>query len=287
MRLMCVDVSRLRWRRTGSSRPTVADGIVPGHAALLKPIHRAYSLADTLLGRLGFVSADERAALARVPVSVKTIPAGGELIREGSTTESIYFMATGWAYRYRSTRGGARQVTVLLVPGGVCNVDNLMFHRADFGVRTLTGATVLALPRHAALSLAAEHAGVGRAFTWLALAENAILSQWAVGLGRRNAQQRLAHFLCEMHLRLGEKGSFKLPLTQELIADTLGLTSVHINRTMRYLRLQGLVSISGRTITILDRDGLCMLAEFDPSYLEQIKNSAAADATRSDPGDRQ
>ena len=140
-------------------------------------------------------------------------------------------------------------------------------------MRALTSAKVLALPREHALSLCAEHPGVGRAFTWLALAENAILSQWAVGLGRRNAQQRLAHFLCEVHLRLGGSISFELPLTQELIADVLGLTTVHTNRTMRALREQGAIGITGRTIPIMNGDRLCALAEFNSSYLDQIADS--------------
>lgn len=239
-------------------------------------IQHVHSLADTRLARLGFVSPEERAALAGVPLAARSLGAGDGLIREGDAPGSLYFLATGWAYRYTTTRGGGRQISAMLVPGSVCNLDNLMFKRADFGVRSLTQAKVLALPRDRALSLAAEHPGVGRAFTWLALAENAILSQWAVGLGRRTAQQRLAHFLCEMNLRLGGDGSFELPLTQELIADALGLTSVHVNRTMQTLRTQSLIATNSRTVTILDDEGMRTLAEFDPSYLNQIETSAGS-----------
>lgn len=241
--------------------------------------HGTFSLADTRLARPGFMSAEEREVLARVPLTVRSVRAGDELIREQSTPENLYFLAAGWACRYNLMRNGKRQITVLLTPGGVCNLDNLMFERADFAVRALTEAKVLALPRDRALSLAAEYPSVGRAFTWLALAQNAILSQWAVGLGRRGALQRLAHFICEMSVRLGGDRSFEMPLTQELIADTIGLTAVHINRTMGTLRSQGLIALAGRRLTILNGDRLRILAEFDQGYLDQIETSAASAVT--------
>lgn len=251
-----------------------------GLAAPRGTFHPTHSLAETQLARLGFVSDEERVVLARVPLTVRVLRAGEELIREGGSPASLYFVKTGWAYRYVMTQSGARQIPVLLTAGSVCNLDNLLFERADFGVRALTEAIVLALPREQALSLSAEHPGLARAFTWAALAENAILSRWAVGLGRRTAQGRLAHLLCEMSLRLdGPKDasrSFELPLTQELIADVLGLTPVHVNRTMQSLRAGGLIATAGRTVTILDGDRLRTLAEFDPSYLEQIEESARA-----------
>ncbi len=205
---------------------------------------------------------------------------GDELIREDSSPDHLYLLSAGWAYRYITMRSGGRQIPALIVPGGVCNLDNLLLERANFGVRALTRATVLALPRGQALALAAEHPGVGRAFTWLAVAENAILSQWALGLGRRSALGRLAHLLCELSIRAGAsdagEDSFELPMTRELIADTLGLTPIHVNRTMQYLRAEGFISTAGRTMTILDLDRLRSVAEFDPSYLNQIEKSAAS-----------
>lgn len=241
--------------------------------------HTTHSLRATRLARLGFTSDEERRVIERVPVGVRSLAAGDELIREGTSPDSLYFLSAGWAYRYMTTRCGGRQIPALFVPGSICNVDNLLFERADFGVRALTSATVLALPRERALALAAEHPGIGRAFTWLALSENAILSQWALGLGRRTAQGRLAHLLCEMSVRLGagdgDDSRFALPLTQELIADVLGLTPVHINRTMQQLRADGLIATAGRTVTILDMARLRSVAEFDPSYLYQIEKSAA------------
>lgn len=231
----------------------------------------SHSLADTALARLVSVSSDERAALSRVSVATRVLAAGSELILQGSAPDNLYLLVDGYACRSVVTRHGTRQIPALLVPGGVCNLDNLYFERADFGVRAITDITVLALPRAKAMALIAEYPGIGRAFTALSVAENAILTRWAVGLGRRSSEERLAHLLCELSIRLGttseSKASFELPLTQEVLGDMLGLTSVHVNRTMRHLRDAKLIATAGRTVTILDPDRLRSLAQFNPSYL--------------------
>lgn len=237
------------------------------------------SLGDARLAQLGFVSKRERDALLRLSVPTRTFEAGEELVRQGSSPKYLYALSEGWAYRSITTRNGARQIPTVIIAGAICNLDNFLFERADFAVHALTKVTVLMLPRELALLLAEQYPGVGRAFTWLALTENAILSQWAVGLGQRSAQGRLAHLLLELSTRLeisaGREESFDLPLTQELLGDVLGLTSVHVNRTMRQLRDAGLIATSGPGLTILDHVGLQAVAEFDPSYLRQIEASAA------------
>jgi two-component sensor histidine kinase len=238
-----------------------------------------YTLADTCLSRFGSVSDQERAALAKIRVGSRTLKPGEKLIDEQTTPHNLYLLQDGWAYRHITTRNGGRQIPTLLIPGDVCNLDNLLLERVDFGVRALTKATVLTLPCEQARKLAADYPGVGRAFTWLALAENSILSQWAVGLGRKPALERLAHLLCEISVRIGAydagKQGFELPLTQELIGDIIGTTAIHVNRTMQQLRSANLIATRGRTITITDMSGLQAIANFDLSYLRQIAKSAA------------
>lgn len=238
-----------------------------------------YTLADTCLSRFGFVSDHERDALAKIRVGSRTLKAGEKLIDEQARPHNLYLLQDGWAYRHITTPNGARQIPTLLMRGDVCNLDNLLLERVDFGVRAITRATVLTLPCEQARSLAADYPGVGRAFTWLALAENSILSQWAVGLGRKPALERLAHLLCEISFRMGaqETGQqvFDFPLTQELIGDIIGTTAVHVNRTMQQLRAANVIATGGRTVTITDMAGLRAIANFDPSYLQQIAKSAA------------
>jgi CRP-like cAMP-binding protein len=241
-----------------------------------------YTLADTSLARLDLVSDAERAALADVPLEVRRLAAGEQLIRHGSAPDNLYLLHSGWMHRSIITASGSRHIPTLVVPGGVCNLDNLLFERADFDVCAIAPATVLTLQRGRALSLAIDHPGVGCAFIWYALMENAILSQWAIGLGGLAAKQRLAHLLCELSIRTGGgdmgDASFDLPLTQEMIGDVIGLTSIHVNRTMQDLRAEGLIATKGRTMTIVDVEQLRWVAGFNANYLRRSRGTVPAPA---------
>lgn len=239
-----------------------------------------YSLANTIVGRSSLLSVDDRAALAETALSARSVKAGVDLAREGGATDCLYFLIDGWACRYKLMRDGSRQLPALLVPGDICNLDSLMLDRLNYGVRTITAGTVLVLARDRALKLCAEHVGIGQTFTRLALVENAILSQWALCLGRQSAKQRAAHLLCELSVRLGNDrddadASFEVPLVQEQLADALGLTAVHVNRTLQALRAEDLFTKDGRIVTLPDVSRLRELAEFNPAYLHHSREEAA------------
>lgn len=231
----------------------------------------ASALTGTRLWSSRFLSREEQHALESTASPAKTVRAGIDLVREGERADSLFIVVEGWACRYTTTREGGRQLPALLVPGDLGNLDSLMFDRLDYGIRTLSQATIVALPRDQVLALAAQHSGIARALTWAALVENAILSKWALSLGRRSSRARLAHLFCELSVRLdaeeGNESSFAFPLTQEQVADALGLTSVHVNRTMQQLRSEGMVVIANRTLTLPDVASLREIAGFDPSYL--------------------
>lgn len=218
-----------------------------------------------------FLSREERLALEEAMSPPRVMQSNVDLVRHGQGSGRVFIVTEGWACRYAITRDGSRQLPTLLVPGDVANLDSLLFDRLNYGVRTLTQATVVSLPRDRALALAAAYPGIARTFTWLALVDNANLTEWTLSLGRRSAKERLAHLLCELSVRLdaddGEASSFAFPLTQEQIADTLGLTAVHVNRTMQQLRSDGLIVTASRTVTLPNVDSLRRLGGFDPSYL--------------------
>lgn len=228
-------------------------------------------LRGTRLWRSSFLSQEERRALEKAVVSPRSVKADVDLVREGECTDDLFLIITGWACRYATTREGGRQISALLVPGDLCNLDSLLFDRLDCGVQTLTPATVVALPRASALALAMEHAAIARTFTWLAFVENAILAKLTLGLGRQSAKQRLAHLLCELSTRVGieqdDNSSFEFPLTQDQIGDALGLTSAHVSRTIRLLRAKGLIEIANRIVTLRSVAELCRIGGFDPGYL--------------------
>lgn len=228
-------------------------------------------LAGMRLFTSGFLSDQERDALERAALPPRPFRSGTDVVREGDVTGHLHFLIKGWACRYKTNRDGGRQIVGVSVPGDAANLDALMFDRLNYGVRTLTAASVVAIPRERVLELAEQHGGIARVLTWLALVDNAVLSEWALCLGRLSAHQRLAHLLCELATRStvneGNASVFELPLTQEQLADTLGLTSVHVNRMMQQLRGEQLIVTSGRLMTIPDMARLRDIGEFNPGYL--------------------
>ena len=228
-------------------------------------------LSGTRLWKSGFLSRGEQHVLEDAVSPVRLVAPNIDLVREGDRADTLFIVTDGWACRYTTTRDGARQLPALLVAGDVANLDALMFDRLDYGVRTITHATIVALQQDRALALVAQHPGIARAFTWLGLVENAIQSKWMLSIGRRSALERLAHLLCELSVRLGAandgESSFPFPLTQEQAGDALGLTSVHVNRMMQHLRIRGLIASANRLVTIRDQAKMRQIAGFDPRYL--------------------
>jgi CRP-like cAMP-binding protein len=229
------------------------------------------SLSRTRLWKSGLLSHEEQEAIEKAVSPAKSVSGNIDLVREGERADALFIITDGWACRCMSTREGGRQIPTLLLPGDVANLDSLMFDQLDYGVRTITEVTTVSLPQDRALALAAQHPGIARAFTWLGLIENVTLSKWALSLGRRSAIERVAHLLCELSVRLGRssdgKSSFDFPLTQEQIADALGLTSVHVNRMLGQLRIDNLITSVNRIMTIPDVAKLGRFGGFDPRYL--------------------
>ena len=259
---------------------------VPGGIPIFNGTRSAPSIAFTRSAALKFLSAEERRALSRVSLLSRPVRASEELVREGELIGSIQFLIDGWACRFKLTRDGRRQISTLLAPGDVCNLDALLFDRLDYGVRMLTAGTILSIPRERVIALAAEYPGISRGFTWLGFVENAILAQWALCLGRQSARERVAHLICELAVRLGcsdDDGeiSFELPLTQEHLADALGLTPVHVNRTLGQLRAEGMLASSVRRFEVRDVAALRRIADFSPTYLH-IDDAEIASASSPD-----
>lgn len=257
-------------RSVAIQRPTIvpASGAGTGHPA---------RLAGSRLAASAFLSPGERQALEDAAAPARTLRPDVDLVREGTQGDDLFIIVEGWACRYLTTEQGGRQLSALLLPGDLANLDSLMFGRLDYGVRTLTEVTVVTVPRDWALALTVQHPGIARSFTWLALLENVVLTKWIQSLGRRSAKMRLAHLLCELSVRLDAEqdntSSFKLPLTQEHIADVLGLTAVHVNRVLQELRAERMVSTRYRRVILPDVARLRRSCGFDPRYLHMEQSS--------------
>lgn len=237
-----------------------------------REIASSQHLRCTEMWRSPFLAKDERRALEQAVIWSKSFDHHKDLVCENEKTDNLLIVVSGWAYRYTCASDGGRQLTALLVPGDIANPDTLIFERVVYSVRTLTDVAVVAVPRRQALALVDNYPGIARTFMGLAMIENAIASKWMLSLGRRSAFARVAHLLCELPIRLrigdGNDITFPFPLRQEQIGDLLGLTNIHVNRTLRKLRRDGLIQLCDRVLTIPDVAALRNAAGFDPAYLQ-------------------
>jgi CRP-like cAMP-binding protein len=230
---------------------------------------------NPLIAKLETVAAldeDDRRAIHDICGDTRDIPAGRDIIRQGDRPESVHLILDGWAARYKVVPNGGRQITAYLIPGDFCDIHVTILREMDHGIIALTPATVAFIPHEAMEQLPLRRPALARALWWATLVDEAVLRAWIVNLGRRDAYERVGHLMCEMHIRmrnvgLVEDGQFSLPLTQEEIADTLGLTPVHTNRVIQRLRREGLITLKERMLAIPDVAALRSASGFDPSYL--------------------
>lgn len=240
----------------------------------------AASFVEKLRRSPGFGQAD-LAALASLAADMQTIEPNCAIVSEGSLGDRIHILLDGWAARVKILENGSRQIPSLMLPGDICDIDALQLERNNCGVVAITRCSVAIFSRDAMTALFDAHRGLRNAVYRMMAVDNAIATQWAVCLGRRSARERLAHMLCELHARLeaiGEArgGSYTLPLTQEELADLLGLTAVHVNRTLQGLRADGVIQLRDHRLTIPDAAELARVAGFDPSYLHLREAKAAS-----------
>jgi CRP-like cAMP-binding protein len=227
------------------------------------------------------LSAEDRGALATAIGVARDMDARRSLIREGDRPDHVHLIVEGWAARYKVLPDGARQITAFLIPGDFCDAHIGILGQADDNVMTLTAARVALIPRPAMDALT-ERPRLARAFWWAALVDQAVLREWIVNVGRRDAQQAIGHLMCELYVRMRNVGlvtdhSFELPLTQEEIADALGLTPVHVNRVLQRMRSEGLLSFRRGSLTIHEYAKLEKASGFSAAYLHIEKRDGKPD----------
>lgn len=201
-----------------------------------------------------------------------TVEAKRNLIREGERPNDVYLLLEGWGYRYKLLPDGGRHILAYLIPGDLCDIHIFILKKMDHTLGLLSPARVAVISQEKILEVMDKHPRVERALWWATLVDEAVLREWLVNIGTRDAYTRLAHLFCELWLRmravgLADEGSFSMPLTQEELGDTMGLTAVHVNRTLQRMRAKGLISLEKKTLTIHDPRKLMEQAEFSPNYL--------------------
>jgi CRP-like cAMP-binding protein len=228
----------------------------------------------------------DRDAILNLPLRVRKPDAGTHLVREGGVPEQCSVLIEGFAYRQKVTGSGSRQILALCIPGDAVDLQNMFLDVADHSVQMLTRGTVADLRKQDLQNIVLTRPNVGSAIIHLALAEASILREWVVNVGRRDARERIAHVLCEFAARLEARGmrgadGFELPMTQEQLADTTGLTPVHVNRVLKTLEQDGLISRKRRHIQFPDWRPLQQVGDFSRQYLHLPSEDVLHDGHRS------
>lgn len=216
----------------------------------------------------------ELACLAGLCEQIRDVPAKRYLARNGDRLTSFPVILSGWAVVFQILRDGGRQITRILLPGDAVGYDSPPPGSALEEAVTLSGCKVANI-RHADMAEAVERfPAIGEALRAYGRQDNAVLSSWVINVGRRDALERLTHLMCETRYRLAmieprPGNTIHFPLTQDDLADALGLTPVHVNRKLQQLRMDGLISLRSRQLTFHDLHALEQLAGFDGAYLDQ------------------
>lgn len=223
----------------------------------------------------------DKAALLALPHRIKSMEAHHYIVREKDKPSHSCVMLSGFSYRHKILVDGARQILAIHMKGDMVDLQNSLLGTADHSVQTLVRSDVAFIPREAVKQLAFDRPKIGFAMWYDTLVDGSIFREWIANIGRRDARARMAHLLCELALRLevaglGEHADYELPMTQEQLADAMGLTPVHVNRTIKALEKEGLITrSSSRAVQIGSWKKLADAGGFDSTYLHLHENEPA------------
>lgn len=242
------------------------------------------SLLDPLiasLSRHNSFNAAELQALRALPGRVVQVQARTDFVNLGEETTDASFVVEGLIGRFDQTRKGQRQVVALYLDGDIPDLHSVVVPHASSALHAFTASSLIRIP-HSALKLsAAQHAGIAQAFWRECAMDVAKVSKWVLSVGRYEAATRMAHLICEATCRLTNSATpgsidFSFPVTHANLSDMLGTSQVHVNRTLKKLRMSKLATIERGRINILDWEKLAQAADFDADYLSLGNASTTA-----------
>lgn len=227
------------------------------------------------LGAFVALSGSELAVLETLHKRRRTFVAGRDLVHQGQSEQAAYILASGWACSYKILQDGQRQIVDFQIPGDFLGLRSVLLHISDHSIEPVTDIEVSEVLVPDLLDAFSRTPRLATAILWAASRDEAMVVEHLVDVGRRNAAERMAHFLLELGARaalvgMGSKAGFACPLTQYLLADALGLSAVHVNRVLRQLREDGMVTFRDGFVTFDNYARLTDFAQFDPTYLDQV-----------------
>ena len=218
------------------------------------------------------VSAEEERVIRGLVSHTIEVPADRTFVRAGQELKESTLLLDGWMARAKDLPTGERQIAEIHVAGDFMDLHGFTLKHLDHDVISISPSTVAVVPHERVKELTERHPHLTRLYWLMTNLDAAIQREWTLSLGRRAALSRMAHLFCELHIRLGIAGlvhndRYAFPLTQAEIAECLGLTSVHVNRTLQELRRMSLIEVRDWYVEILDLEGLIGVGQFDPGYL--------------------
>ncbi|MFS4438007.1 Crp/Fnr family transcriptional regulator [Paracoccaceae bacterium GXU_MW_L88] len=219
------------------------------------------------------LSEDETTQLRKLQENGRLCTSGCDLVTEGDKDAKAFILISGWAYSYKILPDGARQIVDFHVPGDFLGLRNLAIRYADYSIAPICEAHVGELRRQDMTKLMLANPKIATAVLWSAARDEAVLCEHLTSVGRRQAVTRTAHIMLELWERLRRVGQasddgFHCPLTQTILSDALGLTSIHLNRCLRKLREMKLLTFKEGRVHFEDLPALISFANFDDCYLD-------------------
>jgi CRP-like cAMP-binding protein len=212
---------------------------------------------------------DERQAILALPTHVVHLGRKQDFVHINEVASYSCFISSGLVGRFGQATNGLRQITAFHLPGDVVDLHSAVRPVGVGGLTALCETTILRIPHAAIRELVAHYPAIAEAFWRDCMLDAAVLMQWVMNVGRRDARTRIAHVLCEMAIRSGPDREilreYPFPVTQEQLGDATALTSVHVNRSLKVLR--NVVTIGRGAVRIHDWAELARIGEFEASYL--------------------
>ena len=214
----------------------------------------------------------DRQALYDLPFEIRSIDPNRYIVREGDRPPGATLIVEGLAFRQKVTIDGGRQILSVHIPGDFVDLEGSLLRVADHNVQALTRCEVAIVPRDAIVALIDKHAKIAHAMWVDTLIDASIYREWIVNVGRRDSRSGMCHLLCEFARRLeaaglGNSAGYELPMTQEQLADALGITPVHVNRILRDLDREGLIVRDKRFVRVPSWEALRKCGGFSELYL--------------------
>jgi CRP-like cAMP-binding protein len=197
---------------------------------------------------------------------------GEDIIAEGDHSPDCHVVLKGLACRYKVMPDGSRQIMAFLVPGDLCDAEIFILKEMDHSVAAMTPSTTALVSAEIMKEMLRGPGCLGEALWWGTMTDLGVLRERIIDHGRRDARVRIAHLFYEMLVRyrmIGEAqdDAFDFPITQTDLADATGLTPVHVNRTLKKLRSDGILSFRSKRVAVLDVVRLKSVAGFNANYL--------------------